>query len=161
MTLTRWHTTLLLGLQLMQNSRILLSVFAFLSAVMVIWMLVSVGVLEPLNVATLSPLKFAYFAFVFACYVCFWVYFYRRPRGSRIVLDGRTALSVSAFIVGGVTGYALIELGIFTPLNTKAALPGSIAIFVACTLLPIVIWLAVYAKTLRNRKAALRRFMNS
>jgi uncharacterized membrane protein len=128
---------------------------------MVIWMLVSVGVLEPLNFATLSPLKIAYFAFVFACYVCFWVYFYRRPRGSEIVLDGRNALSISAFIVGSVTGYTLVDLGIFAPVNTKAVLPGPFVIFVACTLLPIVIWLAIYAKTLRNRKAALRRFMNS
>ena len=144
----------------MPNSRIFLSIVAFLSAIMVIWMLVSLGVLEPLNFVTLSSFKSVYFVSVFVCYVYFWVYFYRRPRGNKTVLDGRTAMSVCAFIVGGITGYALIDLGIFVPQNTTRLLPGTFAIFVSCTVLPLMIWLAAYVKTLRKRKAALRRFMN-
>jgi hypothetical protein len=145
----------------MPNSRILLSIIAFLSAVMVIWMLVSLGALEPLNIETLSPPKLAYFVSVFLIYAYFWVYFFRRPRGSKTVIDGRTALSVSAFIVGGISGYALIELEIIVPQNTSRLLPWSFAAFVSCTLLPILVWGAIYVKTLRDKKAALRRFRNS
>jgi len=145
----------------MSNSRILLSIIAFLSAVMVIWMLVSLGVLEPLNIETLSPPKLVYFVSVFLIYAYFWAYFFRRPRGSKTVIDGRTALSVSAFIVGGITGFALIELGIIVPQNTSRLLPWSFAAFVSCTLLPILVWGAIYMKTLRDKKVALRRFRSS
>lgn len=144
----------------MSNSRILLSIIAFLSGVMVIWMLVSLGVLEPLNIETLSPLKLVYFISVFLMYAYFWIYFFRRPRGSKTVIDGRTALSVSAFIVGGTIGYALIELGFIVPQNTSRLLPWSFAAFVSCTILPILVWAAIYVKTLREKKVALRRFRN-
>lgn len=149
------------GLKSMPNSRILLSLIAFLSAVMVIWMLVSLGVLDPLQIATLSAPKLVYFVSVSLVYLYFWVYFFRRPRGSKTVVDGRTALSVSAFIVGGTIGYALIDLGIIVPQNTSRLLPWSFAIFVSCTLLPILVWGAVYAKSLRDKKEAIRRFRNS
>ena len=145
----------------MISSRILLSIIAFLSAVMVIWMLVSLGVLEPLNIETLSPLKLAYFISVLLIYAYFWIYFFRRPRGSKTVIDGRTALSVSSFIVGGTIGYALIELGIIVPQNTSRLLPWSFAAFVSCTLFPMVLWLALYLKTLHEKRVALRRFWNS
>ena len=145
----------------MPNSRILLSIIAFLSAVTVIWLLVSLGVLEPLNITTLSSSKVAYLVFVFLIYAYFWIYFFRRQPGSKTLVDGRTALSASAFVVGATVGYALIDLGIFVPQDAAILLPGSFAIFVGCTLLPIIVWLVIFVKTLHGKKMALRRFRNS
>ena len=88
----------------------------------------------------------------------FWIYFFRRPRGSgKSLLDGRTALSASAFIVGVATGYAFIVFGLIASRNASDPAAGSFSVFVGCTLLPIGIWLAVYAVSLHRRNAALRR----
>jgi uncharacterized membrane protein len=128
---------------------------------MLIWMLVSLSVLNPVNFDGLGSFKFVYFICVFVFYVYSWIYFYRRPRGSKTLLDGRTALSVSAFILGGATGYALIDFGFIASRNVSELATGSFAIFVGCTVLPIMAWLAVYISTLRRKNAALRSGVDS
>ena len=128
---------------------------------MLIWMLVSLSVVDPINFDSLGSFKSVYFICVLVSYVYFWIYFYRRPRGSKTVVDGRTALSVSAFIVGTVTGYALIDVGFIASRNISELATGSFAIFVGCTVLPIMTWLAVYINTLRRKNAALRSGVDS
>ena len=145
----------------MPNSRICLSIIAFLSAIMLTWMLVSLSVVDPINFDSLGSLKSVYFICVLVSYVYFWIYFYRRPRGSKTLLDGRTALSVSAFILGAATGYALIDFGFIASRNISELATGSFAIFVGCTVLPIMTWLAVYISTLRRKNAALRSGVDS
>ena len=137
----------------MPNSRIILSAIAFVSAIMLIWTLVSLGAIAPIELATIGPIKFAYFVLVFVFYVYYWVYFYNRPRGSKTVVDGRTALSASALIVGGTVGYALIDLGILVPWSSVERSGGNFAIFIACTILPLVAWFVIFLKS-RHRRAA-------
>ncbi len=145
----------------MLNSRIFLSIIAFMSAIILIWLLVSFAVLEPIVFATISLIKLIYFTFVVVCYVYFWIYFYRRPRGSKTYVDGRTALSVSAFIVGGSTGYVLIDLGSLAPWNISEFETGSFAIFVAATVLPVMTWLVVFINSWRRRSLTKRTSLGS
>ena len=135
----------------MPNSRILISIMAFLSGFMMIWLLNSWQTLGPTSVTNVGSFRFVYFVCMFVLFVYFWIYFYRRPRGGRTLLDGRTALSGSALIVGVATGYAFIEFGLIA-----SRTGGSFAIFVGCTLLPILGWLAVYIISMYRRYAALR-----
>lgn len=143
------------------NTRISLSVIAFVSSIILVWMLVSLGALEPIEFATINLIKLVYFVFVFVSYVCFWIYFYRRPRGSKTYVDGRAALSVSAFIVGVATGYTLIDFGFLIPLNISELAPGSFAIFVAATVLPVMAWLVVFINTRRRMNFARRTSLES
>lgn len=145
----------------MPNSRISLSVVAFVSAILLVWMLVSLGALEAIEFATVSLIKLVYFIFVFVGYVYFWIYFYRRPRGSKTYVDGRAALSVSAFIVGVATGYTLIDFGFLIPLNISELAPGSFAIFVAATVLPVMAWLVVFINTRCRMNLARRTSLES
>lgn len=146
---------------MMPNSRISLSVVAFVSAILLVWMLVSLGALEAIEFATVSLIKLVYFIFVFVGYVYFWIYFYRRPRGSKTYVDGRAALSVSAFIVGVATGYTLIDFGFLIPLNISELAPGSFAIFVAATVLPVMAWLVVFINTRCRMNLARRTSLES
>lgn len=140
----------------MANSRIHLSVIALLSGFMLIYMLVSLAGLGPTDVATVGSSKFIYFVCIIVLYVYFWIFFYRRHRGSRTLLDGRAALSGSAFILGGAIGYVCIDLGIIASLHNSEFATGSFAIFVGYTVLPIVAWIIFYIATLRRKNAALR-----
>jgi len=145
----------------MSNSRIYLSIIAFLSGFMLIWLLISLASLGSTNVVVVGSFKFVYFVSMFVLYVYFWIYFYRRPRGSKTLLDGRTALSGSAFILGGATGYAFIDFGFIASRTASELATGSFSIFVGCTVLPIMIWLAVYITTLYRKNAALRSAADS
>ena len=138
----------------MLNSRVVLSVIAFLAAIMLIWLLVSLSVLRPIDFAAIGPFQFVYFVLVFVLYVYFWVYFYRRKRGSTTVVDGRTALSASAVVVGGATGYILIHLGVLVPWNAAELATGSFAVFVVLTVLPVLAWLAIFLNSQRRKAAA-------
>ena len=143
------------GFRMMPNSRITLSVIAFFSAIMLIWLLVSLSVLKPVDLEAISPLEFTYFISVLVVYVYFWFYFFHRPRGSKVVVDGRTALSVCAFIVGFTLGYALIDYRILVPQDTSELSTGGFGIFVASTIVPVLAWLFLYIYTLRRKNAAL------
>jgi hypothetical protein len=109
----------------MPNSRICISIMAFLSGFMMIWLLNSGMALEPTSVTYVGSFRSVYFICMFALFAYFWIYFYRRPRGGRTLLDGRTALSGSALIVGAATGYAFIEFGL---ISSRSG--GSFGIFV-------------------------------
>ena len=142
----------------MPNSRISVSIAAFLSGFMLIWLLISSAAQGPTNVPPVGSFRFVYLVTMFIFFGYFWLYFYRRPRGGgKSFLDGRTALSGSAFIVGVATGYAFIAFGLIASHNAAEPATGSFAVFVACTLLPIVTWLAVYIVSLYRKNAALRR----
>ena len=138
----------------MLNSRTALSVIAFLAAIMLIWLLVSLSVLRPIDFAAIGAAQFIYFVLVFVFYVYFWIYFYRRKRGSKTVVDGRTALSASALVVGGATGYILIHLGVIVPWNATELATGSFAVFVALTVLPVLAWLVIFVSSQRRKAAA-------
>ena len=140
----------------MPNTRVCISMAGFLSGFMLIWLLITWVGLGPANGVTASPLRVVYFLFMFALFGYFWIYFFRRPRGDKTLLDGRTALSGCAFIVGVTTGYALIEFGIVATRAASEHSAGGFAIFVGCTLLPILIWLVVSINSLHRRNTALR-----
>ena len=145
----------------MPNSRISISIAAVLSGFMLIWLLISWSALGPTDVATVGSFKFVYFVSTFVLFVYFWIYFYRRPRGGKTLLDGRTALSGSAFIVGVATGYAFIDLGFIASRNSPEPAAGSFAAFVGWTMLPIMTWLAVYIISMYRKNAALRSEVES
>jgi len=145
----------------MPNSRIFLSIIAFLSGFVLIWLLTSWAALEPTDVAAVSSFRLVYIASMFVLFVYFWVYFFRRPRGGKALLDGRTALSGSAFIVGVSIGYALIDFGLIATHSISEPVAGSFTIFVGCTLLPIMAWLVLYIITLFRKNAVLRSQANS
>lgn len=140
----------------MPNSRICISILAFVSGFMMIWLLISWAALMPANVATVGSFRFVYCVSVFVLFAFFWTYFFRRPRGGRTLLDGRTALSGSAFIMGATTGYAFIEVGTVAAPAASNLATGGFATFVGLTMLPIMAWVALYTITLYRRKAALR-----
>jgi len=140
----------------MPNSRISISIVAFLSGFMMIWLLISWTTLGSAHVATVGSLRFVYFVCMFALFGYFWIYFFRRPRGGKTLLDGRFALSASACIVGVATGYAFIDLGLIASRNTSELAAGNFAVFVGCTLLPILAWLTVQIISMYRRNAALR-----
>lgn len=140
----------------MPDSRICISIMAFLSGFMMIWLLISWTALGPANIATVGSFRFAYYICMFVLFAYFWIYFYRRPRGGKTLLDGRTALSGSAFIVGVATGYAFIEFGFIVAPTASGPATGGFATFVGLTILPITTWLAIYTITLYRRKTALR-----
>jgi len=140
----------------MPNSRIFLSIIAFLSGFVLIWLLTSWAALGPTDVAAVGSFRLVYIASMFVLFVYFWVYFFRRPRGGKTLLDGRTALSGSAFIVGVCLGYALIDFGLIATHSISAPVTGSFMIFVGCTLLPITAWLVLYTINLFRKNAVLR-----
>lgn len=140
----------------MPSSRICISILAFVSGFMMIWLLISWAAMMPANVATVGTFRFVYCGSVFVLFAFFWTYFFRRPRGSRTILDGRTALSGSAFIMGAATGYAFIEFGVVAAPAASNLATGGFATFVSLTMLPIMAWLALYTITLFRRKTALR-----
>jgi hypothetical protein len=140
----------------MPNSRLLLSFAAFLTGIALIWMLVSLHVIERLDLGHIAWVQFVYFVIVFVFYVYYWLYFYNRPRGSKTVIDGRLALSVSALIVGGTVGYALIDLRVLVPWRPAGVGPGHFPYFIACTLSPLALWFLLFLRT-RQQKRAERR----
>ncbi len=140
----------------MPNSRICLSILAFLVGFGLIWLLTSWAALGSTDVAAVGSFRFVYIASMFALFVYFWVYFFRRPRGGKTLLDGRVALSGSAFIVGVSLGYALIDFGLIATHSISEPVAGGLAIFVGCTMLPIMTWLAVYINSMYRKNAALR-----
>jgi hypothetical protein len=140
----------------MPNSRVCISIAGFLSGFMLIWLLISWTGLGPTEADAVGTFRIAYLLVVFALFGCFWVYFFRRPRGGKTLLDGRTALSGAAFIVGVATGYAFIELGLIASRTVSGNSASSFAIFVGCTFVPIMAWLVVAINSLYRRSAALR-----
>ena len=140
----------------MPNSRICLSILAFLAGFVLIWLLTSWTALGPTDVAAVGSFRFVYIASMFVLFVYFWVYFFRRPRGGKTLLDGRAALSGSAFIVGVSLGYASIDFGFIATHSISEPVAGGFAIFVGCTMLPIMTWLAVYINSMYRKNAALR-----
>lgn len=135
----------------MANSRICISVLAFLSGFLMIWLLNSSMALKPTSSTHIGSPEFLYLACMLVLFSYFWVYFYRRPRGGRIFLDGRTALSGSALMVGAAVGYAFIEFGLIS-----SRTGGTFGILVGYTILPITAWLAVYMISMYRRHVALR-----
>ncbi|MDX1576340.1 MAG: hypothetical protein R3285_09105, partial [Kiloniellales bacterium] len=101
---------------------------------MLIWLLISWTGLGPTDASAFGSFRLAYLLGMLVLFSCFWVYFFRRPRGGKTLLDGRTALSGSAFIVGVATGYASIELDLIASRAVSGHAAGSFAIFVGCTL---------------------------
>jgi hypothetical protein len=93
---------------------------------------------------------------VFVFYVYYWVYFYSRPRGSVVVIDGRAALSASALIVGGTVGYALVDLRLLQPWSQAEAGQAHFPYFVTLTLLPLAAWMALFLRTLRKKRLSRR-----
>jgi len=140
----------------MRNNRTVLSAVAFLSALMLIWILVSLAVLEPIDFETISPIEYIYFLFVLVVYIYFWIYFYSQPQGSRTFVDGRTELSVSAFFSGVATGYVFVDFGIIVPWDSSELATGSFTTFVACTVIPVMARL-VFLISIRRRKSVARR----
>lgn len=140
----------------MANSRIYLSIIALLSGFMLVYLLFSLAGLGPANVATAGSFKFVYSVGIVVLYGYFWIFFFRRQRASRTLLDGRAALSGSAFILGGAIGYVGIDLGVIASPHTSEFATGNFAIFVGYTMLPILAWLVIYIATLRRKNAALR-----
>ena len=133
-----------------------MSILAFLAGFVLIWLLTSWAALWPTDVAAVGSSRFVYIASMFVLFVYFWVYFFRRPRGGKTLLDGRAALSGSAFIVGVSLGYALIDFGLIATHSISEPVAGSFAIFVGCTMLPIMTWVAAYTISLYRKNAALR-----
>ena len=135
----------------MANSRTCISVLALLSGFMMIALLNAGMAMEPTSVSYVSSYRYLYLICTLVLFAYFWVYFYRRPRGGRTLLDGRTALSGSALMVGAGIGYGFIEFGLFS-----SPTGGTFGIFVGYTILPIAAWLAVYITCMYRRHAALR-----
>ena len=135
----------------MANSRICISILAFMSGFMMIWLLNSGMAMEPANARYVGSFEQLYFSCILAFFAFFWIYFYRRPRGSKTLLDGRTALSGSAFMVGAAIGYAFIAFGLISYRTG-----GTFGILVGYTILPIMAWLAIYIACLFRRHAALK-----
>lgn len=144
----------------MPNSRLLLSAAAYVAGIALIWMLISLHVIEQLDLRHMDGIEFSYFVLVFVFYVYYWIYFYNRPRGSVVVVDGRAALSASALIVGGTVGYALVDLGILMPWRTAGVGQGHFPYFIAITLSPLGIWAALFLWTLRQKRGAGRNTFN-
>ena len=134
----------------MPSSRIFLSIVAFLAAGMAVWLLVSLGMVTPVESSRMSGGEMAYIVAIFALYAYFWVYFFRRQRGDKTVVDSRAALSVCASIVGVTVALTLIDAGILVPL--KLASQG-FAVFVIATILPVVAWLGVFFSARHRRNA--------
>ena len=144
------------GPRLMPNSRVSISILAFVSGFMLIWLLTFWAASQSTDVASAGPFRLLYIAFMFSFFAFFWIYFFRRPRGDKTFLDGRTALSGSAFIVGASAGYASIDFGLLASHNDSAPVAGNFMSLVGCTLLPIMAWLVLCIITLVRRKAILR-----
>ena len=141
----------------MPNSRITISIAAFLSGFMLIWLLISSAAQGATSMPQVGTFRFVYLASMFIFFGYFWVYFFRRPRGSgKALLDGRTALSGSAFIVGVATGYAFILFGLIASGRVLEPVTGTFAVFVGCTLLPIMVWLVIFTISLYRKNTALR-----
>jgi hypothetical protein len=151
---TREHRTS--GIEPMPNSRVCISIAGFSSGFMLIWLLISWTGLGPADASAAGSFRVAYLLAMLVLFSCFWVYFFRRPRGGKTLLDGRTALSGSAFIVGVATGYAFIELELIVSRTVSGHSAGGFAIFIGCTLVPIMAWLVVAINSLYQRSAALR-----
>ena len=141
----------------MPNSRVCISIAGFLSGFMLIWLLIVSTAPGSTPVPQVGSFRFVYLAGMFVFFGYFWIYFFRRPRGSgKALLDGRTALSGSAFIVGVATGYAFVVFGLIASGSASEPVTGTFAVFVGCTLLPIMVWLAVFIISLCRKHAALR-----
>ncbi len=140
----------------MPNSRVSISIAGFLSGFMLIWLLISWMALGPSDASAFGSLRLAYWLGMLVLFSFFWVYFFRRPRGGKALLDGRSALSGCAFIVGVAAGYAAIELGLIAARPASGQSASGFAVFVGCTLLPIMAWLVVAINSLYRRSAALK-----
>ena len=138
----------------MLNSRIVLSVIAFFAGLMLVVALVTLGVIDPLGFVALSFAFKIYFIAVYTGYVYFWFFFFRRRRGSKTVVDGRTALSVCGLIVGGCSGYVLVDTGFIAPTRFSPETTSGSLFLIVATILPFLIWFAVFAHSRRRMKAA-------
>jgi len=141
----------------MPNLRLLLSLAAFLAGNALIWVLVSLRMVERLDLANINWVQFAYFVVAFVFYIYYWIYFYNRPNGSKALIDERLALAVSAAIVGGCVAFALIDFRILVPWRPALVGQGQFPYFIACTLAPLVLWFALFMRTLQQKHLSQRQ----
>ncbi len=127
----------------MLNSRIWLSMSALVFGAMAAWGLVSFGVVTMIDFSV--PLAgWVSFGVIFAVPVAAWLYFFFRPRGVRVIVGSRGALSVSAFTVGSMLSFLLMFLRIISPFSFAHQSPASFGMFFVCLLVPFVFWVLIF-----------------
>ncbi len=127
----------------MLNSRIWLSMSAFVFGAMAAWGLTSFGLVTMIDL-TLPLAGWLVFGAIFAVPIVSWLYFFFRPRGVKVIVGSRGALSVSAFTVGSMLSFLLMFLHIISPFSFVYQSPASFGMFVICLIVPFAFWVIVF-----------------
>ena len=128
----------------MWSSRVWLSITALLSAVMIVWTLVSVKVLSPVNFGAAGSWELFAYGVGFLIPALFWLHIFFRPRGQSVIIGGRFALSVGAFLVGAEAAMVLLYFKAITPLPLSKLPTWEFALFVVCIALSVLIWPIIF-----------------
>ena len=136
----------------MFSGRFLLSLSALAFGGMSAWTSVSLQILSPIDFGGLGPFELLVYGIAIAVAVIAWLHIFFRSRGSYIRISSRPILTISAFLLGGMSVMVLLYFRFIYPVEYSNLSDVAFTFYAFCFALPLVLWLAFMVQTSRGHK---------
>ncbi len=136
----------------MFSGRLLLSLSALAFGGMSAWTAVSLRILSLTNFGRLGPFELFLFGIAIAAAIFAWLYIFFRSRGSYIWVNSRPILTISAFILGGMSVMTLLNFRLIYPVEFSNLSSVAFTFYAFSFAFPLILWLALVVQTSRGHK---------
>jgi len=134
----------------MFSGRLWLSLSALAFGGMSAWTAVSLQILSPIDFGGLGPFELLSYGIAIAAAVIAWLHIFFRPRGGYIRISSRPILTISAFLLGGMSVMVLLYFRFIYPVEYSNLSDVAFTFYAFCFALPLVLWLALMVQTSRT-----------
>ncbi len=134
----------------MFSGRFLLSLSALAFGGMSAWTSVSLQILSPIDFGGLGPFELLFYGIAIAVVVIAWLHIFFRSRGDHIRISSRPILTISAFLLGGMSVMVLLYFRFIYPVEYSNLSDVAFTFYAFCFALPLVLWLALMVQTSRT-----------
>ena len=125
----------------MFSGRFLLSLSSLAFGGMSAWTSVSLQILSPIDLGGLGPFELFLYGIATAAAIFAWIQIFFRPRGSYIRFTSRPILTISAFLLGGMSVMVLLYFRFIYPVEYSNLSDVAFTFYAFCSALPLILWL--------------------
>ena len=136
----------------MFSGRLWLSLSALAFGGMSAWTAVSLRILSPIDFGGLGPFELLLYGIAIAATIIAWLNIFFRPRGSYIRFTSRPILTISAFLLGGMSVMVLLYFRFIYPLEFSNLSGVAFTFYAFCSALPLILWLTFMVQTSRGHR---------
>jgi len=136
----------------MFSGRFLLSLSSLAFGGMSAWTSVSLQILSPIDLGGLGPFELFLYGIATAAAIFAWIQIFFRPRGSYIKISSRPILTISAFLLGGMSVMVLLYFRFIYPVEYSSLSGVAFTFYAFCFALSLILWLALMVQTSRGHK---------